>query len=137
MDLTIPSKITKGTRHLPWISVQIKRLMRKRDKSYRKARRPDRPNYWSAFRKHRNFVAKIVAKAHRNYLNNTSGNSLTVNPKTFWNYVKLKRTENLGIPTLRNNNRMFTSDTDKADALNNQFQSVYTTNHLSSLGVSV
>ena len=35
----IPSKMSKGKRHLPWITPAIKRQMRKRDRLFKKARR--------------------------------------------------------------------------------------------------
>ena len=37
MDSTVPSKLSKGKRHLPWITTDLKRKMRKRDALYKKA----------------------------------------------------------------------------------------------------
>jgi hypothetical protein len=108
MDANVPSRMTKGNRRLPWITVSIKRLLRKRDRLYKKARKSNDPKLWAVFRKHRNMVASTLEKAHKDYINNVVGDSLSENPKTFWNYVKLKRTENIGIPTLRNDQRLFT-----------------------------
>ena len=50
---------------------------------------------------------------HVNYINNIIGESIVDHPKTFWSYLKLMRTENIGIPVLRT-------------ALNQHFQSVFT-----------
>ena len=60
------------------------------------------------------------------YINNVIGDSFNENPKTFWNFVRLKRTENLGIPPLRKDNRLFTTNQEKANALNTHFKSVFT-----------
>ena len=38
-DKNIPSKWTKGKRHLPWVSALVKRHMHSRDRTYRKAKR--------------------------------------------------------------------------------------------------
>ena len=50
--------------------------------------------------------------------------SLVENPKCFWSYVKLKRTDNIGVPTLKTGTKVCNSDLDKAEALNNHFHSV-------------
>ena len=52
--------------------------------------------------------------------------SLQENHKRFWSYIKRLRSENFGIPILRQGDSIFTSDKDKADALNDYFQSVFT-----------
>ena len=44
-------------------------------------------------------------------------------PKCFWSYVRLKRTDNIGVTTLKT--KVCNSDIDKAEALNNHFHSVY------------
>lgn len=125
MNSHIPFKIRGGKRHLPWITYQIKRKMRKRDRLYTLARKLNLSSHWKSFRQYRNSVTKIVRQAHINYVNNIIGGSLTEKPKTFWSYVKLMRTENLGIPTLRTPSKLCATDKDKAQALNEQFQSVF------------
>ena len=52
--------------------------------------------------------------------------SLQENHKRFWSYIKRLRSENFGIPILRQGDSIFISDKDKADALNDYFQSVFT-----------
>ena len=78
------------------------------------------------FRQYRNKVASLVHRAHDNYVNNIVGGSLSENPKTFWSYVKMMRTENLGIPTLKTPTKLSTTDKDKAESLNDHFKSVFT-----------
>ena len=51
----IPSKMTKTKYSLPWIDISIKRLIRKRDKLYFRARKsssPDIKNHYKRFRAH-------------------------------------------------------------------------------------
>ena len=74
----------------------------------------------------RNKVAKIVQKAHYNYINHTIGDRLTEQPKSFFSYVTLMRTENIGIPTHRTQTKLCTTDKEKTDTLNVPFLSVYT-----------
>ena len=61
-----------------------------------------------------------------NYVNNVVGASLHAKPKTFWSYVKLMKTENLGILALRSQTKLCTADVEEAHALSEQFQSVFT-----------
>jgi hypothetical protein len=45
--------------------------------------------------------------------------------KKFWAYVKQKRSDNSGVGTLRVNSKLITDPTEKAEALNKQFHSVF------------
>ena len=125
MNSHIPSKMSGGKRHVPWITPQIKRKMRKRDRLYTLARKLSSSTHWKTFRIFRNSLAKLIRCAHVNYVNNIIGGSLTDKPKTFWSYVKLMRTSNLGIPALRTPSKYCINDKDKATALNTQFKSVF------------
>ena len=139
MNDFIPSKLSKGRHHLPWISPGLKRHMRKRDRLYKKARKHPSTSSWYCFRQYRNKVAKLVHRTHHDYINNVIGNSLSENPKSFWSYVKLCRSENIGFPTLRSEDKLYASDTEKADCFNSYFYSVFTkenTQHLPTQGPS-
>ena len=48
-----------------------------------------------------------------------------VNTGPFWSYVKLKRTDNIGVPTMKTGTKVCNSDLNKAKALNNHFHSVF------------
>ena len=76
-------------------------------------------SYWSQI-----FPQEQIA--HYNNINNTIGDRLTEQSKSFWSYVKLMQTENIGISTLRTETKLCTSDKEKADTLNEQFLSVFT-----------
>ena len=122
----VPSKMTKSRRHLPWITPTIKRQMRKRDRLFKKARRICTTVAWETYRHFRNQVAKTVHKAHSDYINTIIGASLTENPKRFWSYIKSCRTESVGIPSLCWKSKLCATPMDKAESLNEFFQSVFT-----------
>ena len=103
----VPYRTTKSRHNLPWITNEIKRSMGK------------------CYRKFRNSVAKSIISSHKNYINNIIGSNLVKNPKYFWSYAKLKRTDNIGVPTLKTGTKVCNSDIDKAEALNNHFHSVF------------
>ena len=126
MEDLIPSKMSKSRRHLPWITTDLKRKMRKRDRLFKKARRHPSTSRWKTYSQYRNMVTKLVHQAHHDYVNNIIGNSLQDNPKAFWSYVKHCRAENVGIPSLRSDKGIHMTDKDKAECLNSFFHSVFT-----------
>ena len=53
--------------------------------------------------------------------------------KRAWSYLKLLRTESLGIPALVTNDRVCSSDSAKAEALQEQYDSVFVEEYLCNL----
>ena len=125
IDKYIPTKRTKSSRHLPWITRDIKKQMRRRDKLYRRARANNSPTLWGTYNKQRNYVQNIVQDSHNNYVSGLGKSLKTGESKKFYSYIKQKRTETMGVPVLFSNDRYHVTDVDKAEALNKQFQSVF------------
>ena len=100
--------------------------MQKIYKLHSRARKYQDVVHLDHFHQCRNKVAKMTQKAPYNYINHTIGDRLTEQPRSFWSYVKLMRTENIGIPTLRTQTKLCTTDIEKADILNEQFVLVFT-----------
>lgn len=127
IDAHVPSKMTKRRPDVPWLSLSLKRKLRKRERLLQNARRSGNKSSraWSLYKRYRNMVTKELKLAHNRYLNEDVGGSLESNPKKFWNYVKHCRSENMGVPVLRTADAMHISDRDKAEILNKQFQSVF------------
>ena len=126
MNNTIPHCNTKAKTHLPWISRELIRMQRRRNKSHKKAKQTGLNKHWEQFRELGRHTTKALATSYKSYVNNQIGDSLKTNPKRFWSFIKANKRENIGIPTLRVNDRPITDDRDKANALNNQFTSVFT-----------
>ena len=134
IDKWVPKKQVKSHRRLPWITRQIKRMMRKRERLFKLARSSKRALHWQLYKKYRNFVKRQIHLAHSNYVNEVIGGSLKIGDgKAFWNYIKLQRTESIGIPPLQVGDNVFDSNEGKADILNKHFQSVFTLEDTSSL----
>jgi hypothetical protein len=129
-DIHIPSKMSKSKHNLPWVSPKIKRKMRKRDKLFSKARKSNSQQNWKAYKKCRNQVTNLVRKSHNEYVNSYIGPKLSENPKCFYSYLNLKKTENLGVPTLKTQSKICSTDAEKAEALNLQFESAFTSTEL-------
>ena len=115
IDMHVPHKITKAKLHLPWLFRTIKRHIRKRDKLPNKDRHSRENSDWSTYRKQRNNVVNLKKSSYNDYICNIIGDSLSSNPKRFWSHVKMAQTENIEIPTLKENGIHYISNTDKAD----------------------
>ena len=97
---------------------------------HKRAQRLGTPKARSEYQAINKQVVKAIHTSYHQYLNEVIGGSLT-NPedngsKTFWSYIKHMCTENLGIPTLKTGEDLHISNSDKANALNDQFNSVFT-----------
>ena len=126
MNNTIPHCNTEAKTHLPWISRELIRMQRRRNKSHKKAKQTGLSKHWEHYRELRRQTNKALATSYTSYVNNQIGDSLKTNPKRFWSFIKANKRENIGIPTMRVNDKPITNDRDKANALNSQFTSVFT-----------
>ena len=79
----IPQRCSSMKYKLPWITLEIKRQRRKKDRLYKKALCYQKPDHWVAFKKQRNLVSRIVKELRSDYLNNVVGASLQENPQKF------------------------------------------------------
>ena len=126
MNNTIPHCNTEAKTHLPWISRELIRMQRNETKAIKKAKQTGLNKQLVQFRELRRQTTKALATSQKSYLNNQIGDSLKASPKRFRSFIKANKRENIGIPTLRINDKPITNDRDKANALNNQFTSVFT-----------
>ena len=80
-------RTTKSKHNLPWITNEIKRSMKKRDRLFLRTRKSNSNTDWSNITKFRNSFAESITSSHENYINNIIGSNLVENPKCFWSYV--------------------------------------------------
>ena len=141
IDKFIPQKMSKTKRHLPWVSRSVKRLMNKRDRAYKKAKRTGKPEHLRIYKQLRNVNVKRLRITHAKYLNEVIGglspadhdHTLINGAKRAWSYVKLLLAESTGIPTLFWNNAVCATDSAKVEALREQYESVFTREDLSTM----
>ena len=133
-DKSIPNKIaTIRPTEYPWINGLIRKLIRKRKRLYRKAKRTNSEQVWQKFKRTRNIVTNELRKSKQEYLDKLTDqlNVEKVNPKTFWKISKqlLKLDiSSSSIPPLNINGHILESDQEKATALNEYFSSQATVN---------
>lgn len=129
----IPQKTIRDRHDIPWMSRSIKRTIRKKGRLYNNAKKSNKPEDWVKFRAARKLVKKELAKAHDEYLSDLLNIPEHQPPKKFWNYIKQQRKDVIGIPPLKVGNEYISDSKQKADILNNQYQSVFTTDKMDDL----
>jgi len=113
----------------PWITSAIKRLSNKKKRLYTKARSSNSETDWSAYKEIKKLAQRESRKAHDSYVSNLISSddaNCNNNNKRLWSYIKSKRKDQCGIPSLEKDNQTITDSFCKATILNNQFQSVFT-----------
>ena len=102
----VPSKMFKTNTATPWIRGRAKRVLRRKARIYRRARKTKN---WSHYRKCQRDCKRELRKAEWAYINNTINDSLKQNnSKPFWKYVKSKKEDNIGVSPLKSGNHLVT-----------------------------
>ena len=112
------------TQHIPWITNDIKRLSRKKQRKYNLARRTNTDENWRAYYNLKKEVQKLCRSSHNNYVLSLldSHNKCT---KKFWKYINSMRKDQVSINTLQVDGKPYSDSSSKADILNNCFSSVF------------
>ena len=126
MEKYIPFKMSSNRRNLPWFERKHRRLCRKKQRLYNKARRSGDETHWNEYKEFSKTVRRELNRAKRDFISSNLTASLQDDPKAFWSSVKKMRKQDSGVADLRVNNKIITEDKDKAEALSKQFASVFT-----------
>ncbi|MES9904902.1 MAG: reverse transcriptase family protein [Sedimenticola sp.] len=134
IDKFIPSKMTKPKYSCPWIDTSIKRLIHKREKLYHKVRNSTSPELKTKYKEFRAHVQKSIRDAYWRYISgifteqtddNDTDHTRTTNKK-FWSFIKSQKNDSSNIASLRDNGILKSDTKTKANILNSQFKSVFT-----------
>ena len=116
-------KATK--QQISWITNDIKRLSRNKQRKYNLACRTKTDENWRAYHNLKKEVQRLCRSSHNNYVISLldSHNKCT---KKFWKYIKSMCKDQVSINTLQVDGKPYTDSSCKADILNNYFSSVFT-----------
>ncbi|XP_072018627.1 uncharacterized protein [Amphiura filiformis] len=139
MNKYIPTKRLSGRWNLPWMNNNIKHLMKKRRRRYDAWKKFGDRNDLADYKNLKQEVETALKHAHDEYIEGVFEED-TGNPaKKLWSYVKSLKIDKIGIPPLLYKNRLVSQPKQKAEALSEQYRSVFTsesTSHLPSKGPS-
>jgi hypothetical protein len=126
----IPHRSTNTKSSLPWITPSIRHLIHKRDRAYRAMKKSNTENHRQNLK---SLKAKLQRELRRAYWDHIEGiiipSESDTNPvvsKKFYSFLKYNKTDKTGIAPLREHGILHNSPKDKAQILNRQFQSVFT-----------
>jgi hypothetical protein len=97
--------------NVPWITREIKTLMRKKQRIYNKAKRTNNEKHWEEFKQIRKTVKLKLDESHHNYISqllvvDEDGERKTpVVGKKFSQCIKSKKRYSCGIATLNSNEK--------------------------------
>ena len=80
IETHIPTKMSKSKQTYPWITPEIKKLQRKRDRYYVKAIKSKSPDHWRSFQPIRKQCKDQITNSHEAHLQTLFGDSLKENP---------------------------------------------------------
>ena len=129
IKMFIPSKTTKSKDSHPWIDRDIDRKMKQRDRAFTRSNKTGREKDEKRFQQLKHEVQRDERQAYWSYVKNL------ITPKEedheysglkrFYKFIKHKKTDINGVAPLKVDGKLVTEPKDKAEALNYQFQSVF------------
>ena len=123
MDEILTKTISTGFNQ-PWFTRNCNKLSKKTKRLYKRAKRKNMSTDWDRYNNALKDYRKECKVAHDRYLNEKIF-SEDANNKKFFTYVKSKRQDNVSVPSLKVNGHYLIDDSKKADALNDQYCSVF------------
>ena len=127
MEEHMPAKLTSTRNNPPWLTNSLKRMCRKKQRRYNKAKRTLKEDDWRKFYRFKKETLRAIRKAHWDHVNSILVDSIDQHDsKPFWRYIKSRRQENFGIAALKKDGALVRDAKSKAEILNQQFKSVFT-----------
>ena len=102
-DKHIPSKTSRSVSSIPWITPEIRRKIRRKNKTHAKAKKTGSSKLRSKFETLRREIKADVRKQHDLYVNNLVGD-VKANPRDFYRYINSQKKDTQGIPPLKRKN---------------------------------
>jgi histone H3/H4 len=114
----------KKKHHIPWLNRSLKRMFRRKARLHKHAKRTGNLKEYRHFQKE---CKRQFRKAEWDHINNIISEGVeNNNSKPFWNYMKSKKQDNIGVAPLKRSGGLTNESKEKAEILSNQFKSVFT-----------
>ena len=125
----IPIKLIRGRSSLPWITQEIRRMIRKRDHIYRSFKKTGYQGRRIQFIQLGKTIKHKIKASYNLYLKDLLGltdRSTVCDNKKLFTFLKKSRQDQLGSSSLKQGDDLITDTSQKASIQNQQFQSVFT-----------
>lgn len=126
----IPHKVARTKNSLPWISTELRRLLRKQEKLYCRMKKETTASTTKAFKELKQVTQRKLRRAYWDHVEKVitpeGGEHEGKGSKKFWSYIKHCKRDSTGIaPLVNKEGHLESSPEGKAELLNNQFCSVF------------
>ena len=111
----MPSKMISERWNIPWMTNTVRRMIRKKQRLYNKAKRTGREEDWKVFKSLTKAIKAKLAKAHNEYVlglldikesDDEIVQSYSVSKK-LWSYIRSKRKDVIGVGVLRKRRKRY------------------------------
>ena len=124
----VPSKMSSVRFNQSWCTSNCKKLVRKKNNFYQKAKKSKLSIDWDKYRSAATVFRKACHHANNEFIKNCLYENNNSNPQRLYSYIKNKQVDNnFGVAPLKGNGKVYTEGKDKARILNTQFASVFST----------
>ena len=124
IDKNVPTKMTSSKTHQPWINTETKQLIRKKNRWLKKAKNSNLGKDWDTYKKIKSSTQKTCRQTHEKYLNSIFTEDKS--NKKLWSYIKSRKQQNVGIPDLKDKNKVPTNDpVQKANLIREHLDTVF------------
>ena len=126
----VPQKLSSSRKNVPWITPKLRRMCRKKQRYYHRAKRSGSAEHWARFKEAKSGTARALQTAWWDYVNGILQEGLKGNnQKPFWRYIYSQGNDRSGVAPLKDGGELFSGSKDKAEILNRQFSSVFTADY--------
>ena len=127
LDKFIPTKMTSPQENLPWLSKSLLASIRKKTSLYSKTKRMNEAYLWAKYKLCKQQTQRVIRSVRWSFLKNKLSKSLEQkNSKPLWRYNKSKHQDGNGVSPLKENGQLHSDSRRKAEILNKQFCSFFT-----------
>ena len=123
----IPTRNSLPIHRQPWITRNLKRLSRRKQRAYNRARITNDPSDWLRYNNIKKQTRQECRSAYNNYVQNLINPNTNAISKRLWSFMKSKKHDHTGVGPLVHDGTMYTDPQDKADLMAKYFSSVFTT----------
>ena len=141
INKNIPHKMLTYKHRLPWIHNKLRKMINKKNKLYFKMKKDKK--YKEKYKQLKHQVQEEQRHAYNTYIEKLILDLLTNDPdqsfnnqskpKKLFSFIKSLRTNNSGVAPLKKEGQLVADTKQKANTLNEQFKSVFTTESIDNL----
>ena len=124
INTCVPHFYTSSRHNPPWFTKNLKKLSKRKQRLYNKAKKTRNQDDWQEFCDIMKTVHKELRAARVSHISQFLTTSITDKPKSLWTFILKLRQDNQVIGDLHVGGSIVSDDSLKAEALNEQFNSV-------------